>query len=164
MTAEIAILNRSCAALAADSAVTIGGGQKIYNTQNKIFEVSELNPIGLMFYNRMDYLDTPVEVIAKEFRLHNKSKNYSTVTECFEDFVQCLKNEVPSSISLEWKNTLFIARYYLKGVLREIDDATIHNAINNGKFLKSKTNSIAKDILTQKIRILAARDPALGFS
>lgn len=37
MTAEVAILNREAVAIAADSAVTIGGlGSKIYNTANKL--------------------------------------------------------------------------------------------------------------------------------
>ena len=48
MTAEIAILNREAVALAADSAVTIGFGAKIYNSANKLFCLSYLHPIGVM--------------------------------------------------------------------------------------------------------------------
>jgi hypothetical protein len=43
VTAEIAILNKLGVALAADSAVTVEteGGQKIYNTVNKLFTLSK---------------------------------------------------------------------------------------------------------------------------
>jgi len=52
MTAEIAILNRNAVAMAADSAVTLqlSGGQKIYNTVNKLFALSKYRPVGVMVY------------------------------------------------------------------------------------------------------------------
>lgn len=56
MTAEIAIINKSAVALAADSAVTltIGGAQKVYRSADKIFKLSTNNPITLMFFNSLD--------------------------------------------------------------------------------------------------------------
>jgi hypothetical protein len=39
MTAEVAILNSSAIAIAADSAVTIGRGKKIYNSALKVFSL-----------------------------------------------------------------------------------------------------------------------------
>lgn len=53
MTAEIAIMNKSAIALAADSAATIGIStengtrRKIYNTSNKLFTLSKYAPVGL---------------------------------------------------------------------------------------------------------------------
>ena len=41
MTAEVAILNSSAIAIAADSAVTIGRGRKIYNSAIKVFTLSK---------------------------------------------------------------------------------------------------------------------------
>ena len=46
MTAEVAVMNKSAVALAADSAVTISsedprqGGDKVFNTANKLFTLS----------------------------------------------------------------------------------------------------------------------------
>lgn len=67
MTAEIAVLNKSAVALAADSAVTIGRGAaaKIYNTVNKIFELSRNRPVGIMVYGRLDFMGMPVETVSK---------------------------------------------------------------------------------------------------
>jgi hypothetical protein len=53
MTAEIAIVNRSALALAADSAVTVrvGPNVKVYDSAEKLFEFSHRQPIALMIYN-----------------------------------------------------------------------------------------------------------------
>ncbi|WP_230079588.1 hypothetical protein [Serratia marcescens] len=51
MTAEIAVFNKSAVALAADSAVTISGGDgvsKIYNGADKLFALSRHHPVGIM--------------------------------------------------------------------------------------------------------------------
>src|SRR5438067_13845178 len=70
LTAEIAILNKGAVALAADSAVTIqiGGGQKIYNTVNKLFTLSKYQPVGAMIYGNSEFMGVPWESIIKEYR------------------------------------------------------------------------------------------------
>ena len=70
MTAEIAILNRTAVALAADSIVTLSGasGSKTYDSAEKIFELSRFQPIGLMAYNNAELIRIPMEILAREFR------------------------------------------------------------------------------------------------
>lgn len=70
MTAEIAILNRTAVALATDSAVTIGRGEnaKTYLSENKLFELSDIKPVGLMLYNALDFYGVPWEIMIKDFR------------------------------------------------------------------------------------------------
>ncbi|PTE10071.1 hypothetical protein [Mesorhizobium helmanticense] len=70
MTTEIAVINRLGVALAADSAVTIPGygADKVFNTGDKLFELSERYPVALMVNGSMDFLGVPWEIIAKEFR------------------------------------------------------------------------------------------------
>lgn len=71
MTTEIAVINRLGVALAADSAVTIpgyNGADKVFDTGDKLFELSERYPIALMVNGSMDFLGVPWEVIVKEFR------------------------------------------------------------------------------------------------
>ena len=69
-TAEIAILNRTAVALAADSVVTLSSprGRKTYNSAEKIIEPSHAQPIGLMIYNNAQHLNAPLEVIVRNFR------------------------------------------------------------------------------------------------
>jgi hypothetical protein len=71
MTTEIAVINRLGVALAADSAVTIpgyDGADKVFDTGDKLFELSERYPVALMVNGSMDFLGVPWEIIAKEFR------------------------------------------------------------------------------------------------
>jgi len=71
MTTEIAVINRLGVALAADSAVTIpgyNGSDKVFDTGDKLFELSERYPVALMVNGSMDFLGVPWEIIVKEFR------------------------------------------------------------------------------------------------
>ena len=58
MTAEVAIMNKTAVAMAADSAVTIptGKGQKIYNTAHKLFKLSRCQPVGIMIYGTAEFM------------------------------------------------------------------------------------------------------------
>ncbi len=70
MTAEIAILNKTAVALAADSAVTISIGsreEKVFDTAEKLFELSAKNPISIMLYNGMSFAEVPLPILIKEF-------------------------------------------------------------------------------------------------
>jgi hypothetical protein len=70
MTAEIAIINRSAITLAADSAMALSvrGARKIYTGTDKIFELSEKDPIGLMIFNNLEFMGVPLDVAIKHFR------------------------------------------------------------------------------------------------
>lgn len=69
MTAEVAVMNKMAVALAADSAVTVtrSGGRKIYNTVNKLFRLSEHQPVGIMVYGQSELMGIPWETIIKEY-------------------------------------------------------------------------------------------------
>lgn len=70
MTTEIAVINRLGVAIAADSAVTVSGfgTDKVFDTGDKLFELSERFPVALMVNGSMDFLGVPWEIVAKEFR------------------------------------------------------------------------------------------------
>jgi len=62
MTAEVVIANSGAVALAADSAVTIGG-QKIYNSALKLFALSKVAPVGVMIFGNAGLMSVPWETI-----------------------------------------------------------------------------------------------------
>ena len=68
MTAEIAILNRSAVALAADSAVTLAADMKVYQTANKLLPLSIDPPIVVMFYGAGSFGTIPWETVVEEYR------------------------------------------------------------------------------------------------
>ncbi len=91
MTAEIAILNRTAVALAADSIVTLSGpsGSKTYDSAEKIFELSRFRPIGLMVYNNAELIRIPVEILARDFR-EEISDEFSYLIEVWPRFKRYL--------------------------------------------------------------------------
>jgi len=90
MTAEVLIMNRSAVALAADSKVTIGG-EKTYDTVNKIFTLSKIHPVGVMIFGNADFMHYPWELIVKEYREQKKDKSKPTVREWSQDFFQFVR-------------------------------------------------------------------------
>ena len=54
MTSEILILNNNAIAMAADSAVTVGG-KKTYNGVNKLFMLSNNPPMGIMIFGSAEF-------------------------------------------------------------------------------------------------------------
>jgi len=90
MTAEVVLINKSAAVLAADSAVTISGdhGFKTYNSASKIAALSYDPPIGAVVYGDSEILGIPWESIKRmysdEFRKGNHPKD--TVADVADDF------------------------------------------------------------------------------
>ena len=95
MTAEIAIINRSAVTLAADSAVTltVRGVEKIYNAADKLFEISDTAPIGVMIYNNLDFMGVPLEVVIKEFRRKTARTAFASVFEAAAAFFEYLATD-----------------------------------------------------------------------
>lgn len=85
MTAEVAIINRSGVALAADSALTVGQ-ERVWTHANKIFSLSPHNDIGIMIYGSGAYVGFPWEILIKLYRKRNGTKKFNKVEDCQADF------------------------------------------------------------------------------
>lgn len=98
MTSEICVMNRRSLVLAADSAVTVSrweGGQKeerYFKGANKIFQLSETEPIGIMIYDSADLHRVPWEIIVKTFRKHFGKTAFPTVKEYALEFFKFVEN------------------------------------------------------------------------
>jgi hypothetical protein len=99
MTAEVAILNTQGVAIAADSAVTIsiGSGEskenKIFYTAEKIFNISEKLPIGIMIYNSANFMGINWKLIINEYsnRITDKDR-FKKLEDCFNNFIKFLSD------------------------------------------------------------------------
>jgi hypothetical protein len=104
VTAEIAILNKTAIALATDSAVTISAGsreEKIFDSADKLFELSDCNPIGIMLYNGMSFMELPLPSLVKQFR--DGCCKVKKVEDAAERFLQYL-NKIGSDAPAQVKN------------------------------------------------------------
>lgn len=85
MTAEIAILNRSAVALAADSAVTVGK-ERVWKNTNKLFSLSSRNDIGVMIFGTGDFCGVAWEIVIKQFRKHIGPRIFKKLGDCTKEF------------------------------------------------------------------------------
>ncbi len=151
MTAEIAILNKSAVALAADSAMTIGD-DKIYNTVNKIFEISEQQPIGVMIYGSPSYMGLPMEVLVKQYRRKCSGKPlFKKISECAEDFATYLGNGDLYSPMNEEENVYRIVYCKLKLISQNGQQAVYAIIKGGGECLPSKLNNILGKVVKEEI-------------
>jgi len=88
MTAEVVLMNKQGVAMAADSAATTGN--KIFNSNNKLFMLSKRHPIGIMVYGSAEIMGYPWETIIKMYRKKIGSKSFPTLHEQVEDFLNHL--------------------------------------------------------------------------
>src|SRR5690349_20209812 len=95
MTTEIAIMNKSAIALAADSAVTLSkpdGQPKIYNTVNKLFARSKYQPVGIMIFDSAELMGLPWETIIKMYRSKLGPKKFDSLERYAKDFLVFLSD------------------------------------------------------------------------
>ncbi len=98
MTAEVCIMNRSAAVLAADSATTVrrlANGEedrRYFKGANKIHQLSLVAPIGIMIFDSADILSVPWEIVVKEFRKQLAEKTFNTVDLYANEFFDYIAN------------------------------------------------------------------------
>jgi hypothetical protein len=96
MTTEIAVLNRLGVALATDSAVTIGNdiSSKVFNSADKLFELSCRYPVAVMINGNMDCIGTPWELMIKDFREVEGDKPRDSVREWASDLLSYVQSTI----------------------------------------------------------------------
>ena len=118
MTAEVAIMNRSAIALAADSAMTFGppGSEKIYPV-NKVFTLSKFHPVGIMIYNNADHMHVPFETIIKLYREDAWDKSEKHINDYAAKFLTFLSrqnfasaDQIKLNITRIFSNVFFVVK------------------------------------------------------
>jgi hypothetical protein len=97
MTAEVCIMNRLAVVLAADSAATVTqwSGDEVENRyfkgSNKIFQLSDDHPVGLMVFDVADIMRVPWEIVVKTFRGTLGTKSFNTLKAYASEFFAFLE-------------------------------------------------------------------------
>jgi len=92
-------LNRAAVALAADSATTVTyweGGQRrvrFFKGANKIFNISDQHPVGMMIYDAGSLEGMPWEVISKAYRTARGHVPRSKLGEYADDLFDFIQSE-----------------------------------------------------------------------
>lgn len=131
MTAEIVIMNKEAIAMAADSAVTLSGetDQKIFTSANKIFALSKYHPVGIMIYGSALFMGVPWETLIKIYRSELDRKNFDTLKEYAEDFIDFLKQSNEFFPESEQKKYFEESLYGYFFHIRKVIDSEIEKAL-----------------------------------
>lgn len=167
MTTEVAVLNKLAVALAADSAATIDTGQKrtIYNTANKIFELSQCQPLGLMVYGNLEFMGYPFELVVKEFRRLKTSQPYVTVAECLGAFLTFLETELAIGQATKDELVTSLIRVQLSALAQELQKSVLPQwaAAQRGAGDLAGLFTRINEFITAQLGLLRALPPAACF-
>ncbi len=119
MTAEIAILNKSAVALAADSAMSLGISGKIF-PGNKLFALTKWHPVGVMIYNNAEYMGIPWETIIKIYRLELGKHARPSIQDYVDGFLAYLQSDHFSTEEQVKNNFLEIANDEFEKIWRTV--------------------------------------------
>jgi hypothetical protein len=98
MTSEVALMNRSAVALAADSAATVRHWERdhyenyYFKGTNKIFQLSAVHPVGIMIYATASLQGAPWEVLIKSYRDHLGTKAHDYLSGYAMDLFDYITN------------------------------------------------------------------------
>lgn len=137
MTAEIAVYNKTAVALAADSAVTISGGNtyKINNGAEKLFALSKHHPVGIMVYGNGSLCGVPWEMIIKAFRKYLKDESFPTLegyADKFWDFLSKATNIIPPDVR-DFHLDVFYSEHIFNSVVSYVDENKIDPLLKSNK-------------------------------
>jgi len=79
MTCKVAVMNKRGVVLAADSAVALGTGKKIYHTAEKLFSLAPAIPVAIMTFGAADMMNVPWETIVKIYAQKLGSRRFDTL-------------------------------------------------------------------------------------
>ncbi|MCF8358378.1 MAG: hypothetical protein K9H26_06440 [Prolixibacteraceae bacterium] len=145
MTAVLGILNKQAVAIAADSAVTVGGPEnhKIFNRANKVFTLSKRHPVGIMLYNSASFMATPWEIIIKIYRNKLGERSFSTLKEYQTNFLKFLASK-------NYFTNEEMQRNYFTSFALNIVDSTIADIRKNNRILfEQPTEKNKQNIISQ---------------
>jgi hypothetical protein len=164
LTAEIAVMNKMGIALAADSAVTIGG-QKIYNSAIKLFSLSKYHPVGVMIYGNADFMGIPWETIVKVYRKELGTKKFNVLADYCNDFINFLSNN--QSIFYETDEKSFLSwaiKSYFHEIKAEIIEQVSKRFKKNEPVSTEHTSKIVDKVIRKNYEDLRETDFLQGFS
>jgi hypothetical protein len=153
MTAELSILNKSGVVIAADSAVTIGRNNKVFNSANKLFQLSTHHPVGLMIYNNSSWMGIPLEIIVKSYSANLGDKSFPELKDYSADFIQFLKTNFFKEVNSKATLAFVTSRMYLM-LERLVEEAQekLKSKIKSKDINEPKDETEAKNLLTKEFK------------
>ena len=163
-------MNLEAVALAADSAATVytRGNTKIFGSQNKLFALSTVAPVGILVYGSGAFMSIPWETLIKEYRHRRGTTIFPKLSDYMDDFCRFLRQDVSSDISAEQQaqhaETLIRHVYheisYLINQVLEASRGQIpeHDEANHTSQVTALIDMITSDVVEQYSKRARAAD------
>ncbi|MFR0575737.1 hypothetical protein ACLUW3_01865 [Limosilactobacillus reuteri subsp. suis] len=146
MTAEVGIINQRGIALAADSAITMGGS-KVINSATKIFTLDSAHYVGIMIFGNADIMGIPWEVIIKSFREFVGNKTKGTVEDYVKSFLDYISSFEP--LRLEQPQIQYVNCFSWE-LIKLIENQLRSNNVTN---VEDAIQYLLQNYLPPKVRI-----------
>ena len=166
MTAEVAVMNSTGVALAADSAVTIGqNATKIYTSAEKLFQLSIAAPVGIMIYGNASFAGIPWETTIKAYRKKLGAKVFPKIEDYAKDFLSFINRNrkiFPSTRQDSEVHGLIIRLflYFRNGMAEKINtEAEQRDGLEEEDLPK-----ILDEVISENLRDVKSRAFLPGFS
>ncbi len=162
MTAEFIVMNLEGIALAADSAGTLTDS-KINNNMNKLFMLAPGHSVGLMIYNKADFMGIPWEIIIKRFREKIITDNtiYPRLSDYYDKLIEFIINNENLISNEEVQKQLieFVAFHICSKILYDIWDEYLYwFAENSKKITETKLIEIASKVFDDYFQCVEKHD------
>ena len=154
MTAEIAILNSNAVAMTADSAVTIGRESgKVYTSADKLFQMSNNAPVGIMFYGKAALLGVPWETVVKCYRSELGNKTFPKLTDYMEDFIRFVKRSrkmFPRKNQRDDVRTIILSFFHF--ILTKFKKITEHEYDQQREMTEAQVKRLFADLIREELQ------------
>ena len=159
MTAQIAVMNNLGIALASDSAVTVETDQeadKIYSSDDKLFQLSNVAPVAIMTSGNADFLGMPWETVIKVYRDQLGEKTFPKLSDYADSFFRFVRTAemFPKSSQDEFVKRL--VKRLLHSIWGEIDEPEDGESEN--------MSDIVHDAVVEQLDIEKMHRKIQGFS
>lgn len=155
MTAEIAILNSNAVALAADSAVTVGReAGKVYASADKLFQMSNTAPVGIMLYGQSTFLGVPWETMIKCYRSELRNKTFPKLADYLQDFIRYVKKSKQMFQRKQQKDDVcaIISGFFHSFLLKKFEDIVTHESDQNPKMTEVQIKRLFADLVRAELQ------------
>ncbi|HUI06795.1 MAG TPA: hypothetical protein VL486_07295 [Verrucomicrobiae bacterium] len=155
MTAEIAVLNKSAVALAADSAVTIQHemGYKVYNTMNKLFALHKPRPVGVMIYGGAELMGIPWETIIRVYQARYSQVKFNRLAAYGKHFISFLDRRNPLfPLRSQREHFESIVEAHFTVIRQQLEDVVKEEIDKKGQVDNSRITVLADEMVASHLQ------------
>lgn len=159
MTAEVAVLNSHGVALAADSAITLGqDATKIYTSADKLFQLHQSDPVGIMVYGNANIVGMPWETVIKAFRFELGAESFDQLSGYFNRFIEFLKSSPDIFSHAREDQAVGVLAYgLLIDVRNRLEQRLDDEAAKREGLSDQEVSEICEDEFAKRLEVVRAR-------